>query len=210
MSLFRKDNNIEGLIGYFGLQEWWLIDLTKEEQNIILSLYKPLGLGDNSLVKGKTLFTSQTVIGFLSGLSSWFKKPEYRQIGYKIIKKAEELISDKIPVLDLHFLYQSKIELYYRNRENDEFALSLAIEACKQQISISEKAKEAFAKEMGFVGRPLPMHVGYTQLCIIMEKQKNFEEVIRLSRIAKEQGWNGDWDKRIEKCKNKMENITGD
>ena len=54
------------------------------------------------------------------------------------------------------------------------------------------------------------MHVRYKQLCIIMEKQKNFEEVIRLSRIAEEQGWNGDWDKRIEKCKKKMRNIKQD
>jgi hypothetical protein len=37
-----------------------------------------------------------------------------------------------------------------------------------------------------------------------MEKQKNYEETIRLSNIAKSQGWNGDWDKRIEKCKKKM------
>jgi len=204
MSLFRKNKKIEGEIGYFGLQEWWLSDLTKEEQNVILSVYNPLGIGEDSLIKGKIFSTSQTVIGLLSGLSGWFKKPEYREIGYKIIKKAEELASDKIPFLDLHFLYQPKIQIYYRNRDNDEFALSLAIEACKQQIGISEKAKEAFIKEMGL---PLPGHVGYKQLCIIMEKQKDYEEVIRLSKIAKEQGWSGDWDRRIEKCKKKMENI---
>ena len=204
MSLFRKNNKIEGEIGYFGLQEWWLSELTKEERNVILSVYNPLGIGEDSLIKGKIFSTSQTVIGLLSGLSGWFKKPEYREIGYKIIKKAEELVSDKISFLDLHFLYQSKIQIYYRNRDNDEFALSSAIEACKQQIGISEKAKEAFIKEMGL---PLPWHLGYKQLCIIMEKQKNFEEVIRLSKIAKEQDWSGDWDKRIEKCKKKMGNI---
>ena len=204
MSLFRKNKKIEGEIGYFGLQEWWLSELTKEERNVILSVYNPLGIGEDSLIKGKIFSTSQTVIGLLSGLSGWFKKPEYREIGYKIIKKAEELVSDKISFLDLHFLYQSKIQIYYRNRDNDEFALSSAVEACKQQIGISEKAKEAFIKEMGL---PLPGHVGYKQLCIIMEKQKNFEEVIRLSKIAKEQGWSGNWDKRIEKCKKKMGNI---
>jgi len=57
------------------------------------------------------------------------------------------------------------------------------------------------------MGLPLPEHVGYKQLCIIMEKQKNYDEVIRLSKIAKEQGWSGDWDRRIEKCKKKIENI---
>jgi len=193
---------ISGEIGYFGLQDWWLNDLTTEEQNIILSIYKPMGLGENALTKGRISSTSQTVIGLLTGLSSWFKKQEYRQISYKIIKKAEELVTDKTPILDLHFLYQSKIEIFYRNRDNDAFALSSAIEACKQQISISKKAKIAFMRE--FKG-PLPTHVGYKQLCIIMGKQKNFEEVIRLSTIAKKQGWSGDWEKRIENCKKKIE-----
>jgi hypothetical protein len=195
---------IGGKIEYFGLQEWWLNNLTTEEQNIIRSIFKPMGSREDPLTQGKIHSSSQNVIGLISALSGWFKKPEYRKIGYKIIKKAEELTSDKIPVLDLHFFYQSKIEIYYRNRDIDEFALSSAIEACKQQIGISEKAKKAFIKEMGI----LPSHVGYKQLCIIMEKQKNFEDMIRLSKIAKEQGWNGDWDSRIEKSKKKMENIA--
>ncbi|MDP8200622.1 MAG: hypothetical protein P9M11_00605 [Candidatus Tenebribacter burtonii] len=38
-----------------------------------------------------------------------------------------------------------------------------------------------------------------------MEKQKIFKEVIRLSKIAKKQGWNGDWDRRIKKCENNIE-----
>jgi len=193
---------IEGEIGYFNLQTWWLNNLSKEEQNVILSIYKPLSTGDLSLIKGKIYSTTQTVIGFLSCLLGWFKKPEHRIIGYKIIKKAEELASEKTPVLDLHFLYHSKILIYYRNRDNDDFALSIATEACKQQISISVKAKKTFLKDMGL---PLPTHTGYKQLCIIMEKQNNYDEVIRLSRIAKNQGWNGNWDRRIEKCEKKVE-----
>jgi ribosomal protein S19 len=48
------------------------------------------------------------------------------------------------------------------SRDNDEFALPTSIEACKQQIGISEKAKKAFLKKMCII----PSHVGYTQLCI--------------------------------------------
>ncbi|MEI8332169.1 MAG: hypothetical protein WCF90_11075 [Methanomicrobiales archaeon] len=51
----------------------------------------------------------------------------------------------------------------------------MAIEACKQQKSISEKAKRAFLKEYN---APLPSHGGYLQLYIILEKQKNYDEVI--------------------------------
>jgi hypothetical protein len=33
----------------------------------------------------------------------------------------------------------------------------------------------------------------------------NYAEVIRLATQAKEKGWPGDWDKRIEKAKKKLE-----
>jgi len=46
-------------------------------------------------------------------------------------------------------------------------------------------------------------HTGYKQLCIIREKQGNWQEVIRLAEQAKSEGWVGDWDKRIEKAKKK-------
>ena len=34
----------------------------------------------------------------------------------------------------------------------------------------------------------------------VVEKQGDYKEVIRLSKEAKEMGWEGDWDKRIERC----------
>ena len=96
------------------------------------------------------------------------------------------------------------MQVYYRNRSCDEFALASAIEACRQQITIAEKVKQEFKRE----GRSLPAHAGYKQLCIILEKQEKFDEVIRLSRAAKLQGWAGDWDKRIENCEEKMHTIS--
>lgn len=47
------------------------------------------------------------------------------------------------------------------------------------------------------------MHIGCKQLCRIMEKQKNFEEVIQLSKIIRKQGCGGAWDRRIAKCEEK-------
>jgi hypothetical protein len=91
------------------------------------------------------------------------------------------------------------MEIYYRNRDVDDFALPSTIEACKQQIALSTRAKQAFLKQWG----QLPSHAGYKQLCIILEKQKKYDEVIRLANEAKMQGWTGDWDKRIEKCTKK-------
>jgi len=100
-------------------------------------------------------------------------------------------------------LYQSKIEIYYRNRDNDPDALEKAIEACKQQIEISPKAKAAFQRE--YKDSPLPAHKGFGQLAIIEEKRKNFESTIKISKAALEQGWAGDWEKRIERCSRKLD-----
>ena len=104
--------------------------------------------------------------------------------------------------LDLLNVGQSKIEIYYRNRDNDANALKEAITACKQQIEIAPKAMIAFRKEYGDTS--LPRHRGFEQLAIIKEKQKDFEAAIDISEKAKVQGWAGDWQKRIERCKRKI------
>jgi hypothetical protein len=51
----------------------------------------------------------------------------------------------------------------------------------------------------------MPEHTGYKQLCIICEKQGFWDEIINIAEQAKEEGWHGDWDKRIEKAKKKLE-----
>jgi len=127
---------------------------------------------------------------------------EDRTIAYRILKKAEELINEQSNILNIHFLFQSKIEIYYRNRDNDANALKEAITACKQQIEIAPKAMIAFRKEYGDTS--LPRHRGFEQLAIIKEKQKDFEAAIDISEKAKVQGWAGDWQKRIERCKRKI------
>ncbi|MDR1398623.1 MAG: hypothetical protein LBJ41_01695 [Treponema sp.] len=50
----------------------------------------------------------------------------------------------------------------------------------------------------------MPVHTGYKQLCIICEKQGFWDEVINIAEQAKEEGWRGDWDKRIEKANKKL------
>jgi hypothetical protein len=49
-------------------------------------------------------------------------------------------------------------------------------------------------------------HRGFTQLCIIRDKEGNWEEVYQLAMTAKAQGWyiDGGWDKRIEKARTKL------
>jgi hypothetical protein len=143
---------------------------------------------------------SGTPAGLLSALAGWFRKREDKSIAFRIIEKAEEL-APQADVLDRHFLYQAKIQTYYPFRDEDDIALRRAIEACEQQIKISSEAAAAFREK--YPGE-LPVHVGYQQLAIIREKQGDFESAINISRRACEEGWSGDWESRIERCKKKL------
>ena len=198
---FKSSTTIKGDIGYFGLSEWWLSEFSKQERSYILEIYQPLGGSGKSLTKGETTSSSQTAIGFLSILSQWFKKEKDRAIAYRMLEKAKNLITTSTNILDLHFLYNSEIEIYYKDRDQDQKALKKAIEACKRQIEIAPKAASAFRKE--YKDSSLPNHRGYKQLAIIKEKEKEFNTVIDLTKKAMAQGWDGDWVKRIERCTKK-------
>ena len=201
-NFFGKQPKIRGEIGYFGLSEWWLSEFSEEERQYILETFQPLGSTGNFLTEGNILHTSNTAIKLLSSLAGWFRKKEDRNIAYKILMKGEELINEKSDILDVHFLLQSKIEIYYRNRDNDPDALEESINACKQQIELAPKAKVAFKKE--YSDSPLPRHIGFERLAIIEEKRKNFKAAIEISEKAMGQGWAGTWQKRIERCRSKL------
>lgn len=104
-------------------------------------------------------------------------------------------------VLDRHFALQDEIRANYRKRDDAPEFLEKAIAACEQQIAMAEETAAAFRKD-GFT--PLPSHVGFMQLAIFREKQKDFEEAIRISKLAKKQRWAGDWQNRIERCQKKI------
>lgn len=120
-----------------------------------------------------------------------------------------QFISDrKKDAFDIHLELSWKIESMYKERDTDPDAIKKTIDYCKIQIAIAEEAKNAWIKECDNLGDKyhlMPTHKGYDQLCIILEKEKKFNEVISLATQAKIQGWAGDWDKRIDRCKTKLE-----
>lgn len=192
----------EGYIGLFNLKDWWRNSFTEEERRHVVEVFKPLGGSDNSLVVGKFQTTeNDRPLGFLSSLAGWFNNPKDRHIAHKIIVKAEEYVTSEKNILDIHFFYPAKMKIFYPERENPA-ALQEAINACKKQIEIADKTALAFRQE--FKDSELPTHEGYEQLCIILEKQGKLGEAIKLAEQAKKQGWNGDWDKRIERCLKKL------
>lgn len=204
MHYLFKNDSVEGYIGYHDLQGWWLSTFSEQERNHIEDVFHPMGFNSNHrpLTVGKLNYSSQNAAGLLHSLAGWFNKPEDRQIAKKIIQKANELAQVGDDILDSHFALQQEIEIYYRDRDADPSALGKAIEACKKQIMIAPQAAKQFLKE--YPTQALPAHVGYTQLAIILKKQGKNQEVIEVCRQAKEQGWAGNWDRRIEEAKRKL------
>ena len=189
------------------LIDWWETEFTQKERDHILAKYQPLGLS-----RGKESDSIERIIDpdggsrlLLSSLATWFASPsEDLPLARRIIDEAVRRGEGRYgQILDRHFVYQHMITVYYRDRNRDPSSLALAIKACENQIALGVRTGQAFLSE--YPGELLPAHVGFKQLAIIREKQKDYQEAIRLSEEALRQGWSGDWDKRIARCKRRME-----
>lgn len=204
-SFLKRKPQIKGDIGFYGLEEWWLNELSEEDRQSMQERFKPFGPSTNALISGNIMSNSQSVVSFLSVLSGWFSKSEDRHIAYKILRKAKTLLNAHTDVLDIHFLYQSMIQIYYMDRASAE-AIENAIDACRLQISIAPEVSKAFRKEYPHWPN-LQLHKGFEQLAIILEKQHRFDEAIQLCEQARTAGWAGDWEKRIQRCQKQLRGI---
>jgi len=201
----KRDKEPEGYIDYFKLNEWWQDNFTEQEKTHMVKTFQPMGASKDILVKGKFDILDNSPLSFLTSLSGWFDNPRDRELAHKIISKAEELVDFETNILNLHFFYPTKMKLFYKDRDTNPKSLATAVDFCLKQIAIAEKAAVAFRKE--YEGSDLPTHEGYDQLCIILEKQEKFNDAIKYATQAREQGWRGDWNKRIERCKKRSENV---
>ena len=187
------------------LLAWWKAEFTPEEQNYILAKYKPLVLG--AAVEGEGLDLNRIIrpdgslglIGSLAALSTWFISGDDISLARRILAKSvERQESETGSVIDRHFIYGHMIRVYYRDRNRDGNTLALAIQTCEKQIALAPQVIHEWPKEWRKV---LPAHSGFQQLAIILERNKDYEGAIRLSQEALRQGWAGDWEKRIARCK---------
>lgn len=187
------------------LTEWWLKAFTPAERTMIAERFRPLGSVTIYLTRDEVVAIpgGGGAVDFLTSLAGWFQSPHERNLAMIILAKAEQLVAEgaAASILDLHYLYMTEIQMNYRDRDLRQGALDAAIHACYSQIKISRKAKAAFLRKYG---NPIPSHTGFKQLAIIREKQGEFDECIKLCIRAKDEGWLGDWEKRIERLRKKL------
>lgn len=196
-----------GYISYYKLDKWFNSEFSKKEQDYMIMTYNPLSIsvGDNSesvnvLTKGNHSSTDCTSM-FLATLIGWFYKKEYTELCLKIANKAEEINDiENAPLLEKHFYYQKLIEFYYKLRSSEE-CLAKVLNYCKLSMEIAPAVAVAMKEDFPV----LPRHVAYEQLAIIQKKMKNWDMVILICEKAKKEKWTGEWDKRIQEAKIKLD-----
>ena len=101
-----------------------------------------------------------------------------RRIMAKSVERQEAEVGATI---DRHFIYGCMIQVYYRDLNRDGNALALALEACERQIALAPQVMREQPRE--WEGE-LPAHLGFQQLAIVRERDRDFEDAIRLSEEA--------------------------
>ena len=186
-----------------GLRSWWTAEFSEAERAYILNKYQPMVMG----VDGDPTDDAHKIIGAdgtlsipLTTLATWFMSPkDDLPLAMRLLGKGIEVGEENQgTILDQHYTLLNLIRVYYRNRSNDAVSFELAIEACEKQIALAPLAAEMFMCQEWV--KALPEHTGFEQLAIIREREKDYDEAIRLSSEALRQGWAGDWEKRIARC----------
>ena len=191
--------DIHGDVRRFDLVEWFTSEFTDDEQEVMANTYQP---GADSprrpLIEGNSAGFRTSRVSFLSSLAGWFVDPGHLSIAERVFDKATSLASDETDVLDRHCLLSEVIRIYSRQGKQEPYR-SRALDACRQQVAISGEA--AVAWRMNYAGFPMPSHQGLERLSILLERQGEYEDAIQLCTKALNEGWPGDWEKRIARCR---------
>lgn len=190
----------KGLIELYGLQDWY-VSLDPEIKSKIKTYYA-LGMNCNPdhIDKGNLIDFNQKFSGcqkFLNGIggNAISKDPAFAEF---ILLKALSSV-DNNPI-DRHFVYNSLINLYYRQREKRPDAIDLCVKYCIEDIQRIDAFKVAWISDYECIQdnlianghkKPeeryevkLPAIPSFDRLRIIYEKQGKFREAIQVCSKA--------------------------
>lgn len=193
-----RRTEVEGELGYFGLGPWWSATFTRAEQDYIEAGFHPDNLprGAKPLTTGQKQLTFQSATGLLTAIAAALRNsPQDRPLAMRILAKAEDRARAEDNMLGLHFVYQEMIRLHNKWRDHFFDALDLTFGACHKQVAMAAVAAELLRELRPEA--PLPPHLGFQQLAILLEKEGSYTKAIELCKEARDQGWTGNWTWRI-------------
>lgn len=197
MGIFKKVQALikgkpKGFIAFHRLEDFWEA-LSVEEKELLRS-----DVGDD-IDSGDVHFNSASASHFLQGIAfNILSKKEYK-LAEKLLNKALELNPDPV---DEHFIYNTAIKLYYKQRDQRPDALEKCKQHCERDIELFPKFMEAYDDDTP------PRIPAFQQLAIILEKEGKYDEAIEVCEKALEyglkDGTKGGFEGRIEKYRKKL------
>ncbi|WHY63234.1 hypothetical protein [Cytobacillus firmus] len=115
--------------------------------------------------------------------------------------------------IDLHFIYNSLIKLYYKERDQKVDALDKCINYCLKDIALFPKFEKAYIAEHTHrgVAPKIPRIPSFQQLAIIYEKQGKYKQALQICKRASEFGLHdntkGGFEGRINKLEKKISQL---
>ena len=185
MGLFDRlrRSKIEGMIGYLGLEDFWMSLSSKQSEAITRYARSGLGAAANSSpIEGKISHASARPISYLSGYIGWgWAVADHDfSLADKIIDYCDIIYEQASPV-DKHFYLMNAADCYYKQRDSREDALTLAEKYHLMDVKLFPQYKRSLAKDMGGV---LPRIPSFQQLAIIYDKAGRYQEAIDICKLA--------------------------
>jgi hypothetical protein len=173
-------NNVEGLIAFYKLKEWWCLSFTNEEREYIDNCYQPMGAPPHTLTQGTILEREQPVPEFLNGLNTWFRSRKDSTISDRIHQKLTELAKE-YPVIKPGYFNGRHFTTYVRDIES----LKKSGEFTELENLLLELVKATEAESAVDCMGVAPAY--YSELAILYRKQKEYsKEISILERFAKQ------------------------
>lgn len=206
MSLFSstKQDPVPDLIDVLDLKEWYT-NLTEEERQKLHEYSTVFGLdGERNSLDQSIRATSQTQQGYLKGVGSQAVTAKDYAFAEQVLLRALEAEDDN--PTDRHFVYNSLIDLYYKQRDERNDAINNCIAYCKEDIEMIDEFIGAWKREHNTEN--LPKIPSFKRLTIIYKKQGNYQDALSVCDQALahglDDGTKGGFEGRKERLQEKM------
>lgn len=185
---------------YIGLRDWY-DSLSPEEQKKVYEYSTMFSTGGEfNQIDHIAESTSKTQQSYLKGVGSSAVHHKDYEIAEKVLLKALKAEGDNPS--DRHFVYNSLIELYYKQRDEREDAIEKCIKYCNEDIDRIDE----FLRE--WRGEP-PRIPAFRRLAIIYENQGEYERAIEICDhaldLGLDDGTKGGFEGRKQRIQNKMD-----